>query len=337
MTGWYNLRSLILLFEGLLIFAATAYLFFYYEYDIFLPGTKFLLLAIILALFWHIQTLVTKRFFSRRAILIVFLVAYISGAWFGENYINCHREYWPRWAKQSLHAIQLTLERYAADNEGHYPPFLIGGDSSSSSPQDPLIRYGYIESYPRCAGVYDGYPYPEPVYAFFKRCFPWAIRDVYYYALPADVKRLQEHTDDPYGTNGADRRFGSDYKLMGNVAADHRSSQASYGYPFWERKPGKYNKLAVTLQGQFYYKALYSPGASKPDAYILIVFGMATTRGADVLTNTGSANELDCSLPDGSGAGMGVLVFPALMTKGDRIRDGVIIALVGGWAAKGLD
>lgn len=69
--------------------------------------------------------------------------------------------------KASLHNIQLSLEQHAVDNQGEYPPYLIGGDNSAlvmrvgererysfeyfDIPEehctDPLIRKGYINSY----------------------------------------------------------------------------------------------------------------------------------------------------------------------------------------------
>lgn len=72
-------------------------------------------------------------------------------------------------AKDNLHAIQLSIERFAVDSEGCYPEYLIGGsrdcattiDPSARLPfndtitvtnlatlPDPLIRVGYATSYP---------------------------------------------------------------------------------------------------------------------------------------------------------------------------------------------
>ena len=71
--------------------------------------------------------------------------------------------------KASLHAIQLDLERFATDHAGDYPAYLIGGDNTTlkleighdsqtserletipaNACSDPLIRAGYVESYPR--------------------------------------------------------------------------------------------------------------------------------------------------------------------------------------------
>ena len=66
-----------------------------------------------------------------------------------------------------LHVIQAALERYATDNDGRYPMWLLGGDWSDwntvegMSPVfcpgisrpcgdgDPLLMYGYLNAYPR--------------------------------------------------------------------------------------------------------------------------------------------------------------------------------------------
>ncbi len=77
--------------------------------------------------------------------------------------------------KANIHTIRVALERYAVDHSGEYPKMIWGGDSESWSriegtgcrtmwqheafngenedvaapPIDPLIKFGYMESYPR--------------------------------------------------------------------------------------------------------------------------------------------------------------------------------------------
>jgi len=77
--------------------------------------------------------------------------------------------------KANLHTLQVAIERYAVDANGTYPPYLIGGDTSGWATwhndkdtgvtvevaqnaggqphypdfvQDPLILFGYLNSYP---------------------------------------------------------------------------------------------------------------------------------------------------------------------------------------------
>ncbi len=331
MTGWYNLRSTILLLEGLTIFIVAAYFNSFVAANPLNLGAFTALMVILVLSAWFLQSVMLRRFISKWVTLLVFMSAYITGCSFGQNYFIARVEYWGSTAKQYLHAIQVNLERYAADNEGHYPPYLIGGDNSSGDSIDPLVRGGYMDSYPRSAAMYDGYPFNRQTFSFIRSCFPWTLRTSYLYGLPGDIEWLQKEFQDPYGADSATSRFGKDYTLMGNVAADHRFSQASFGYPLWQRSTDYYDHFAVALQGQFLYKALYSPGASKPDAYVLMAFGPVGAGYIDILTSVPGGHELDCRLPDGSGIGNDVPALKQLGLKGDGLDDGVIIVLAGGW------
>lgn len=326
-----NLRSPVLLAEAIAIVALTAFFASTWELGFLKQGVVIVLIGLAVVLLWLLHSFLLKRFVSTWISLTVFVVAYALGSYFGLNSFNVLVEYWSHEAMQSLHAIQLALERYAEDNEGHYPPFLIGGDMYSGHSIDPLLGEGRWETYPRCAGMYHGYPVSEGSYALLRSLVPWAINPNYYCSLPSDLKRLQAEFDDPYGAGNKTNRFGSDYTRMGNVAADHRFPQASFGYPFWERETTFDNRMALALQGQFYYKALYSPGSDQPDGYILMAFGRADYDWGDWLTTESGGHELDCRLPDGGGVGMAVPVLRQLGLKPDGIPDGVIIVLAGGW------
>lgn len=62
--------------------------------------------------------------------------------------------------KSNVHTIQIAIERYATDDGGFYPSYIFGGDVESwtngtghhgaSDPRvrDPLLRYGYLRTYP---------------------------------------------------------------------------------------------------------------------------------------------------------------------------------------------
>ena len=110
--------------------------------------------------------------------------------------------------KANLHVIQTALERYAVDNHGEFPTYLIGGDDRGwrkcdtvvnrapefQPPRDPLIQYNYMMSYPKNPFVEDG------------------------------LTETIEGTGNPnalrYG--GGDVRFGYDGSSMGNTLADPR-------------------------------------------------------------------------------------------------------------------
>lgn len=111
--------------------------------------------------------------------------------------------------KANLHVIQTALERYAVDNHGEFPLYLLGGDergwrkcdaivnndSDEQPPRDPLIQYSYVTSYPRNPFVQDG------------------------------LTDTIESTGNPnalrYG--GGDVRFGYDGTSMGNTLDDPRN------------------------------------------------------------------------------------------------------------------
>lgn len=238
---------------------------------------------------------------------------------------------WPVWAKQSLHAIQLAVERYADDNDGRYPEFLIGGESTSSHAMDSLQKGDYLPTYPQNLAVMLRLCELDQLYRFIRSVFPSLIQSPYYRSQGEDVAALQEAYDDPYTEGHSAKRFGATFEQMGNVVADHRLEDAKWGYPFWNRESGSRDTLTVALQGQFYYKALYKPGSDNPDGYILMLFGDYGNEGQDTLTIVPGGHEFDGRLPDGTGIGMGVPVIPELGLEPDGKPDGVIIVLHGGW------
>lgn len=225
-------------------------------------------------------------------------------------------------AKQSLHDIQLSVERFCVDNQA-YPDYLIGGnryvttriDDSAERPfqelrviddltqlPDPLVRTGYL-TYPRN---------------------PFIKGDT---AACLAVHKMQLSIP---GTGGADplrngdggvgnlggTRFGSGCSAMGQVLADARYPQISYtpdelvnggpypsyadtGYPFWDIYSGDQPK--PYLPGEFFYKSngialcfdaaasattpvrpVKSNGDSSLDGYIMGVYGPRTDKGKDL-------------------------------------------------------
>jgi len=268
---------------------------------------------------------------SLRIRAVVWLVIAACVGWSGALSLRVLDHPWPGRAKQSLHAIQLALERYADDNDGRYPEFLIGGESTSSRVMDSLQKGEYLPIYPDNLAVMRRLCEMDRLYRFIRGVFPSLIQSPYYRSRGEDVAALQEIHDDPYHAGHSVKRFGASYGSMGNVAADHRFNDAKWGYPFWNREPGSRDTLTVALQGQFYYKALYKSGSDRPDGYVLMLFADYGNEGQDVLTTVPGGHELDCRLPDGTGVGMGVPVITQLGLEPDGKPDGVIIVLTGGW------
>jgi type II secretion system protein G len=110
--------------------------------------------------------------------------------------------------RANLHVIQTALERYAVDNIGEYPTYLIGGDERgwrkcdavvNRAPEfqpsrDPLMQYNYLSSYPKNPFVEDG--------------------------LTETIEGSGNANNLRYG--GGDVRFGYDGSSMGNTLSDPR-------------------------------------------------------------------------------------------------------------------
>jgi len=117
--------------------------------------------------------------------------------------------------KANVRLIQVALERYATDNDGSYPRYIWGGDKAGwdtyydddyvqdeedigtmTNIYDPLVRYGYLDSYPANPFVTDGSGILEMT-----SCFE---------GLPGQ----------------GDPRFGFDGTVMGNTLSDPRFPEA---------------------------------------------------------------------------------------------------------------
>ena len=106
--------------------------------------------------------------FTLIELVMVVVIIGILAAIVLPNYIKIKDKAKEAESKAAIHNIQLDLERSAVDNEGEYPPYLIGGDNRAqlveigndkrrtlrlvdiepSRCADPLIRGGYKDSYP---------------------------------------------------------------------------------------------------------------------------------------------------------------------------------------------
>jgi len=240
--------------------------------------------------------------------------------------------------KANLYYIQLAVERFATDNSGTYPDYLIGGDGlraespveqgsikrsvvvppdSRRTPSDPLLRYGYLIAY--------------PINPF--------TRDT------AIVHDMQVKYKDPLRNGTVEgwrfgTRFGANCDLMGNVLADFRypefavtdaqgervtyPSYADCGYPFYDLWPKGARKPRPFLPGMFFYKsgggydvsviAKWQADPSRPvlsvssEYYMLGYYGTARTRGRDLL---GPEPDLVFFVPSATSKGNDKVLVPA--------------------------
>jgi prepilin-type N-terminal cleavage/methylation domain-containing protein len=229
-------------------------------------------------------------------------------------------------AKANLHNIQLVLERFAVDNSATYPEYLIGGEprfaqfamGADGEPghvygevpikqcSDPLIRKGYVATYPKNPFVRNG----------------------------SSVEAMQKDVGDPLRSSMKDgqlmgTRFGANGNIMGQVLCDARylkwvyfnditgepiyvDSWTNVQYNFFDVWMGNLQK--PYLPGSFMYKSMGDLMLSGEDAregsvvvtdgnaintakgrkdeatipmantqYVLGVWGGSRTKGMDIL------------------------------------------------------
>ena|GEM_PF-7125830 len=305
-------------------------------------GLVVFLAAALLSLIVLIVTIALARTARRKAVITLFLFA-LGGhlAFWGwlHGMTGVHMHPPGRESKMNLFILHQCLERFHIDL-GYYPEWLIGGEyvEPARPPNvDVLLWEGYLQKYSmnefsiRRKTYYpiDGSPKSRFLRDFIYRRPKWlrAPREAF--------RELQVNAADKATHDSNTPRFGAAGRYVGNVAADHRYESGKFGLPFWEREAGL-SELAIAFQGQFYYKSLKSPGAEKPDGYILMVFGPYDEPGIDAFTTVPGGHDLDGRLPDGTGVGMGVPVIPELGLEGDGKPDGVILVLHGGlpWLAE---
>lgn len=183
------------------------------------------------------------------------------------NYVKLKDKAKEAETKAALHNLQLVLERWAVDNGGDYPPYLIGGDNTDATAllghgqnpsgfveevplgasSDVLIRDGYLDAYPRNPFVRNGNAVHKLQVAI------------------GDPLRNASPMASMFGT-----RFGPYGSLMGSVLCDARwmtrpytdpagrqctvDTFSSIQYEFYDIWIGNLQK--PFLPGSFMYKAM---------------------------------------------------------------------------------
>lgn len=205
--------------------------------------------------------------FTLIELLVVVVLIGILAALALPSYVRVKEKAKEAESKAALHSVQLSIERWGVDQEGTYPPYLIGGDNRwmdlrfgqdnrttielGDSPQgkssDPMLRHGYVEAYPANPFV----------------------------KLSKPVQLLQQDYGDPLRSTYPDARelgtrFGALGSNMGQALCDARrltwnyidpdsgasvemNTWANVQYEFYDVWLG--NKPRPFLPGSFFYKS----------------------------------------------------------------------------------
>lgn len=241
--------------------------------------------------------------------------------------------------KSACHTIQIALERYATDHSGKYPKHIYGGDrrgwspdiidgnnygcigvaNAPQQPKDPLIFYGYMESYPDNAfidpgkgrtsiilwtGGTDALGYGDPRFGYTGEIMGNCLNDPrYLWNGPNDLSSEQYMIYDWEGTRDK------------NIAMVHPDSIINPFYSMGgipkpgsegaESSPSKRNTLLAHWPGQFFYRSggdffiakrdnlamaqlkyIWDWPYARINRYILGGYGSRTTEGLDVIRLT---------------------------------------------------
>lgn len=201
-----------------------------------------------------------KYGFTLTEILVVIAIIAVLVAIALPNYIKIKDKAKEAETKASLHNIQLALEQHAVDNQGEYPPYLIGGDNSAlvmrigererysfeyfDIPErhctDPLIRKGYIDSYQKNPFVRN----------------------------PIAIQRMQADAGDPLLSSLSDgqelgTRFGPQGTLIGQALCESRFLTWQY----YDSDRGSFEELPTWCNVQYNFFDVWN-GSQRRQAYL---------------------------------------------------------------------
>lgn len=177
------------------------------------------------------KSLVRRSGFTLIELLVVITIIGILAAIALPNYIKAKDKAKEAEVKSALHTIQIALERYSTDHNGNYPNYILGGDERSwdpvignetyirhsrdatdPMPADPLIRWGYMNTYPKNAFIKPG----DGATSVMR----WT---------GGDIGETYTVNGKAYRLGTGDPRFGFNAEIMGNCLDDPRYLWDAYG------------------------------------------------------------------------------------------------------------
>jgi prepilin-type N-terminal cleavage/methylation domain-containing protein len=294
--------------------------------------------------------------FTLVEMLVVITIIGILAAFALPNYQKAKNKAKEAECKANLHIIQVALERYSIDHEGNFPPYLIGGDkagwmrwhqradgSSANAVYlaDPLVEYGYMDSYPKNPFVSDGSIIiaftggtseagsGDPRFGMSGSVSGNVVDDPRYYRKddPADVRDpvIETSLTLPSTAQGFSDLY--HFEMGGQMTSDGTTFIGSWYGDFFYRATGDI-KIGRTggLDG-LVKEPDFGWTKSNPH-YFMGAFGAQGTRGMDViryLTTNSAGNQLSYRTPPESGLnfplgrrGAGGNGIPEVFGGGDR-------------------
>ena len=210
--------------------------------------------------------------------------------------------------EKGIGEIKDALEVYFTRN-GEYPGYIFGGDPASwaisGEALDPLLKEGYLESYPINPYHLGRAYYMERRRPGFNGFF-WGMESKEFENLKKTWGRVVQ----------TDARFGYKGIKMGNILSNPLIPTSSIWQDYHVYRGSKDNQYF--LPGAFLYKAFDTDGDGRFDSYILAGFGSEMTVGVDIYNQSEDR--------------VTYMVAGKLVPgNSDRKPDGVIIVKTGGF------